>query len=96
MLRPIFSSFFKFFFFILIEDISHREAEFTKLMYYAMLKCNLLCLNNYCLKQYAPLQSKGGVPQKQLEFAVVESKTLCSNIVCLIPKQSAPLRWFKA
>lgn len=52
---------------------------------------------NYCFKTiYTPLQSKGGVPQKQLEFAVVESKTLCSNIVCLIPKQSAPLRWFKS
>ena len=99
MLRPIFSSsffFFFFFFFNLIEVISHREAEFTKLMYYAMLKCNLLCLNNYCFKTiYSPSKQRRSAPKavriccsrKQntvLQYSLLDSKAVCS--IALVQK----------
>ena len=90
----LFSSFF--FFLNLIEVISHREAEFTKLMYYAMLKCNLLCLNNYCFKTiYSPSKQRRSAPKavriccsrKQntvLQYSLLDSKAVCS--IALVQK----------
>ena len=92
----IFSVPYFLFFFILTEDISHRKAEYTKLMYYAMLKCNLLCLNNYCFKTiYSPSKQRRSAPKavriccsrKQntvLQYSLLDSKAVCS--IALVQK----------